>query len=427
MSEASEYLDKLRQQIDQYREVENIHDLPQIFHYWAGRYLAPPLNELFGTADPVQIFADTFAECAAGLQPPVFLSIGSGDCSIEVDIAGRLKRAGMDVVIECTELSPVLLGRGRKAASNADVGDRLSFTEVDINHWHPPRRYAAVMAHHSLHHIVELEHVFDQVQSALIPGGRFVISDMIGRNGHMRWPEALTLVEAIWSTLPDSKKFNQQLKRLESTFVNWDCSGEGFEGVRSQDILQLLAEGFDFCKFMAFGNLTDVFVERSFGHNYDADSDADRKFIDRVHEVNELLIDLGVLKPTMVIAIMSRQGDCSQDPVCYRGWQPRFCIRETYQHREQLDRDGADSRPPNVAASAGVAGSPLAGAGVDVLMQLRAEMRLAREATEEALAARRRAEEQLTALHASTSWRVTAPLRWLRTMTRQGAGGAAST
>lgn len=422
MSAPSEYADKLRQQIDQYREVENIHDLPPIFHYWAGRYLAPALTDIFGTADPVQIFANAFAECAPEQQRAVFLSIGSGDCSIEVDIAQRLKRAGMDVVIECTELSPVLLDRGRKAASDANVGDGLLFTEVDINQWRPARRYAAAMAHHSLHHIVELEHVFDQVQLALIPGGRFVISDMIGRNGHMRWPEALTLVEAIWSTLPDSKKYNQQLKRLERTFVNWDCSGEGFEGVRAQDILRLLVERFDFDKFIAFGNLTDVFVDRSFGHNYDADSAANREFIDRLHTVNELLIDLGVLKPTMVIATMSCQGDCSQDPVCYRGWQPRFCIRETYQHREQLDRDGPDSRPPNVVASAGVTGSPLAGAGVDVLMQLRAELRLAREATEEALAARRRAEEQLTALHASTSWRVTAPLRWLRTMTRKGAG-----
>lgn len=420
MSEASEYAAKLRQQIDQYREVENIHDLPQIFHYWAGRYLAPPLTDLFGTADPVQIFANTFAECAAGEQSAVFLSIGSGDCSIEVDIAQRLKRAGLDVVIECTELSDVLLERGLKAASDAGVGDRLLFTEVDINQWRPTRQYTAVMAHHSLHHIVELEHVFDQVQTALIPGGRFVISDMIGRNGHMRWPEALNLVEAIWSTLPDSRKYNQQLKRLEQAFVNWDCSGEGFEGVRAQDILQLLVERFDFCRFMAFGNLTDVFVDRSFGHNYDADSAADREFIDRLHAANELLIDLGVLKPTMVIATMTRQGDCEQDPACYRGWQPRFCIRQAHQLGNVSEPDSDESRTPDAEASPAVEDVPVSGGGGDELVQLRAELGLARETIEDTLAARRRAEEQLIELHRSTSWRVTAPLRWLKTLASKG-------
>lgn len=415
MTEASDYAAKLRQQVDQYREVENIHDLPRIFHYWAGRYLAPPLNELFGTADPVQIFTNTFVECAAGNAPVTFLSVGSGDCSIEVDIAQRLKQAGVDAVIECVELSDVLLERGRKTAFDAGVSDGLLFTEIDINRWHPTRQYAAVMAHHSLHHIVELEHVFDQVQSALMPGGRFVISDMIGRNGHMRWPEALSLVEAIWSTLPDSRKYNQQLKRLEQTFVNWDCSGEGFEGVRAQDILPLLVERFEFCKFMAFGNLTDIFVDRSFGHNYDADSAADREFIDRLHSVNELLIDLGVLKPTMVIATMSRLGECEQEAECYRAWEPRFCIRQTYNLGQATAHEAEENGIPDEETLA--EGTQASSLDADELTRLRTELGLAREAIEDALAARRRTEEQIVALQHSTSWRVTAPLRWLKTVT----------
>ena len=420
MTDSNDYNAKLRQQIEQYREVENIHDLPPIFHYWAGRYLAPPLNRLFGTADPVQIFANTFAECASGGESR-FLSIGSGDCSIEVDIATRLKKEGLDFVLECTELSPVLLERGREAAKAAGVAHLLVFTEVDINHWQPSETYAAVMAHHSLHHIVRLEHVFEQVHAAMAKGARFVISDIIGRNGHMRWPEAQRLVEAIWKTLPERKKYNQQLRRLEDEFVNWDCSGEGFEGIRAQDIMPLLVERFDFLKLMAFGNLTDVFIDRAFGHNYDADAAADREFVDRLHAANELLIDLGVLKPTMLIATLTRKHAGLGEPECYRDWAPAFCVRQT--HDSLTQAGGTETCVPGESGPVAAGGQCVSGEEPETsASHLREQLALAQEALEAGRDARRRAEEQLSELRRSTSWRVTAPMRWVKTRLRSPRG-----
>ena len=93
--------------------------------------------------------------------------------------------------------------------------------------------------------------------------------DMIGRNGHMRWPEALVILDGLWKELPNSYKYNHQLKRLEVQFDNWDCSKEAFEGIRSQDILPLLIKKFQFDLFLGFANVVDVFVDRSFGHQTD--------------------------------------------------------------------------------------------------------------------------------------------------------------
>jgi hypothetical protein len=53
----------------------------------------------------------------------------------------------------------------------------------------------------------------------------------------MRWPEALELVTELWKELPTKYKDNCLLKRVQLEYENWDCSTEGFEGVRSQDIL----------------------------------------------------------------------------------------------------------------------------------------------------------------------------------------------
>ena len=48
----------------------------------------------------------------------------------------------------------------------------------------------------------DLEELFTFVRRAIGPDGVFVISDMIGRNGHQRWPEAKRLAERLFSKLP---------------------------------------------------------------------------------------------------------------------------------------------------------------------------------------------------------------------------------
>jgi hypothetical protein len=42
------YAARLEAQIEQYRKVENIHDLPAMFHYWSNRHLRPRLNAVMG-------------------------------------------------------------------------------------------------------------------------------------------------------------------------------------------------------------------------------------------------------------------------------------------------------------------------------------------------------------------------------------------
>jgi len=143
-----------------------------------------------------------------------------------------------------------------------------------LNSWSVPkrsgRRYTAVLANYILHHIVELESLLEGVAAAIGSSGVLITADMIGRNGHMRWPEALGIITALWGTLPEKLKYNHQLRVTDHAFNNWDCCRDGgFEGVRAQDILPLLVNRFHIEKFLAAGNLTDVFCDRLYGPNFD--------------------------------------------------------------------------------------------------------------------------------------------------------------
>jgi 2-polyprenyl-3-methyl-5-hydroxy-6-metoxy-1,4-benzoquinol methylase len=87
----------------------------------------------------------------------------------------------------------------------------------------PLGKYSVVIAKDTLHHVLGLEHLFDAIQEALEPDGVFLTTDMIGRNGHMRWPEALEIIQGIWKFIPDHYKTNHQLKGVEKEYDNWDC------------------------------------------------------------------------------------------------------------------------------------------------------------------------------------------------------------
>ena len=199
-----------------------------------------------------------------------------------------------------------MLQRGARNAAARGVGENLEFVEADLNHWVAAREYSAVMADQSLHHVMDLEWLFGQIRQSLRSDGVFVVSDMIGRNGHLRWPEALEIVHELWQKLPPSYRVNCRTGRYEAVFEDTDCSTESFEGIRAQDILPLLSEYFQFEFFLGFGNLIDPFVDRSFGPHFDAAGAWDREFIDHVHRRDQEEFASGRLKPTHMLAILGK-------------------------------------------------------------------------------------------------------------------------
>src|SRR5262249_39555904 len=204
----------------------------------------------------------------------------------------------------------------------------LRFVQDDFNQWNPSHEYDGVIANQALHHVLNLEHLFAQIQSCLKPQGSFILSDIIGRNGNRRWPEALEIVHEYWRKLPPSYRFNQQLDRYEELYQNWDCSQETFEGIRSQDILPLLLESFHFRLFIGFANIIDPFVDRAFGHNFDATASWDRAFIDEVHKRDEKEMISGCVKPTHILAVLGNERD--RPTLFHEPLSPRFCLRSSH-------------------------------------------------------------------------------------------------
>lgn len=322
----SDYASRAEAQIKQYESQQNIHDLPAIFHLWSNSYLTLRLRSVFGASGTTEFYTNFISEGFAKTGINRVLSIGAGDAGIEIGIAKALRARGVaELRIDCLELSPVLVDRAARAIRQDGLQNEVSALVCDLNQWQPDTIYGAVMAHHSLHHVVGLEHLFAAVDTALAPGGYFVTQDMIGRNGHMRWPETLAAVNEIWGKLPIGFKYNHLLRRLEQQYDNWDCSKEGFEGIRAQDILPLCIEHFKFRRFLGWGGVLDAFIDRGFGPNFDPADPFDREIVRHIQVLEDGLIDGGYTKPTAMAAVMTKSAPAP--PIVFRGRTPEFCLR----------------------------------------------------------------------------------------------------
>jgi SAM-dependent methyltransferase len=311
-----------------YKECEHVHELPDIFHYWSNKYLAPDMCR-FGFSNPDEFFAYNIKRFMAEStkQRIRIVSIGSGNCDLELKISQKLVQWGLDnFVFECVDINADMLARGSEAASKAGLAESFRFSRDDFNSWKPSGEYEIIMANQSLHHVLNLEGLFDSIQKSLLADGVLLVSDMIGRNGHMRWPEAMRALRPFWNELPKEYRKNRLLNRYEKEYINHDCSDHGFEGIRAQDILPLLIERFNFNFFYPFGNLVFVFIDRPFGHNFDVDADWDKDFIDRVHACDEAGFVNGELKPCSMLAVLTKRK--AETVLRHPALTPQHCVRD---------------------------------------------------------------------------------------------------
>lgn len=302
------YEQRIEQQIAQYAETVNMHDLPDIFHVWSHNYIGPPMAEVFGTSSIDEAYALAFIEAHQGKSGVgKILSIGCGDGGVEIRVAKILIEKGYsNFVFVCADLSPILLGHLRDAVKREKLEHHFLPVEADLNRIKVDGTFEMIMANHALHHIEALEQLFEFSRLRLTEQGIFATCDMIGRNGHRRWIEADVFVQSVWPLLSLEQQYHVQLKRHSESFVDHDCSREGFEGVRAQDILPLLMKTFHPYKFVGAGGLIDVFVDRGYGHGFNPKDEKDLALIHHIAKINEVLLDAGVVKPVWTMAYFTK-------------------------------------------------------------------------------------------------------------------------
>lgn len=235
-----------------------------------------------------------------GLDRPLrILSLGSGYCGHELQLAENLDA---DHRLTCTDINPALFKKAREVAEQKRL--RIDFEEADLNFMTvDPGAYDLIFAHASLHHVINLEHLFDQIAAGLAPhSGVFHLVEVVGKNRKLIWDENEAFANRMLDALPEEVTRGVRL-RVE------EAAAEGMEGVRQEDILPLLRERFEplfECAHGAF--MRFICTDSRLGKLLDPGDLQLRSYLDLLIDIDESTVRNRLLRPLEIWGVYRPRG-----------------------------------------------------------------------------------------------------------------------
>lgn len=202
------------------------------------------------------------------------LSLGSGTGRVEQ----YLLKTGFASQFDAIELSDKLNAAVDQTQSRIDArqGD-LNFCEL------PANTYDFILCHQILHHLINIEHVLDQINNALVPSGLLLVSEYVGEN---RWQFTEDRLSYLRGKFPDIP-----LGRVP----HWRV--DGFESIRSADLRGLIKAQFsDSCeRCVDFGGAYFPYTVSSWARA--------KTSLDKILEQDEIVSKQNILPPCYHIGL----------------------------------------------------------------------------------------------------------------------------
>lgn len=174
---------------------------------------------------------------------------------------------------------------------------------ADANEVELPRGcYDAALCVAGLHHIVELEHLVGELAGCLRPGGEFwSIDEYVGRNGARLWPESYELANAVFARLPEKYRVNhvsvKDPKPVDANLLNVDCSVSTFEGIRAEEVAQVIEEHFEPRRVNRWSTIAWRIIGPAYADNYDLDDPQDMATVEAIARADAAAFTSGRLRP----------------------------------------------------------------------------------------------------------------------------------
>jgi SAM-dependent methyltransferase len=319
--------------------------LPPIFHYWSGRFLAPDAHRL-GIGSPESLYIDHVRRRFRVTGQPVnVLSVGTGACSMEIALAAQLEAEGVSAKFICMDFNPGLMRKAVAAAGEQSMGERIAFQTTDCNQPFELPGQDVIIVNQFFHHVTELETLCRSLRGSLAPDGVLLSSDIIGRNGHVLWPDVEALVQRAWSSLPACKRHDRHFNNGSPRYRPIDHAAYSNEGVRAQDVVTCLLAEFDFELFFTFGGAIMPFVERRIGFNFDPADVEDCAWIDALQRDDAEALTCARYPASNMICVLRHRG-CATE-VQHEPVTPEQHVALT---RQQLERVTGASRQTRQAS-----------------------------------------------------------------------------
>ena len=234
------------------------------------------------------------------------LSVGSGPCAVEIEIAEKFTRP---YLIDCLDLNENLINAATARAR--DRGIDLKPVVADLNEVEFKKKYDLVIICAALHHFVELEAVLERLHDALAEDGLFVTYEPVMRSGMFLYPATRLFLGLLFLVLPSRLRVNHQDypgdKRVDRYYHEFDRSGWTFESIRSGDIPALLPRYFRTVHYGRGMTFLRRISDSVYGANYRLDTRRDRILTDALCWLDRAFRAAHLLQPEGLFYIGARK------------------------------------------------------------------------------------------------------------------------
>jgi SAM-dependent methyltransferase len=209
------------------------------------------------------------------------------------------------------DVSAGALEIAKDAAARAGLKN-VTYAQQDLNHAVFERGgYDVVFASMAVHHIENLENLFDQVRAALKPGGLFVFNEYIGPNRFQWSRRQLIAINLVLSVLPRrlrTRLTDGQIKPwVRRPTVDSVVAVDPSEAVRSSAILPLAERYFQIVERIDYGGTILHMLLQDIVGNFRSENPRDVTALRAIFEIERQCLRWRILPSDFAIVVASRK------------------------------------------------------------------------------------------------------------------------
>ena len=239
-----------------------------------------------------------------------FYSIGAGAGGVEIETLYPLfKKHKINCHFVLSDINKDVLEKAKFTGEQR--GMDITIKVVDSNKFTlAENKYDLIFAHASLHHLVNLDTVTQEINTGLKKNGYFSTVDICSRNGYLLWDETLQMVNALWAALPPKFRISHTAHaepHYMETFPNSDLAKKSFECIQSQEVVPALRRNLVEEEFVPVFAFMRRFLDTQFGPNFDLTKELDMSIINYIIQLDDYYIKSGILKPETFFGVYRKK------------------------------------------------------------------------------------------------------------------------
>jgi len=255
-------------------------------------------------------FVTEVVAAARRCEAPRLLSLGCGHGGMEIDCARRLVGPYEMLAVDLNE---GLFQRARE--ETAREGLHVEFQALDLNFVElAESSFDIVFAHASLHHLLNFEHLFEQVHRALADGGRFVVLDIIGKTQVLFWPENVAFATDLVARMPERYRggLAADPRALFAGYLD-GAEQQGMEGIRQEELAGQIDRFFRPLEMFQYNSFVRLICTHpTIALNFDPDRAEDAEYLDSLFRLDLQQVAGGALRPTEMFAVYEKRPRCEE-------------------------------------------------------------------------------------------------------------------